>query len=160
MHPRRPRRRASDRARAAIARSALLVALLMAAVAASGGPGSSPATRTSVTACGTAKTAADVPVKVLVAKGHLACTKAKAVVRAYATAIRSGQAPGNGGGGPVSIKGWTCQGFATPVVLQTGKAAKCARHGVEILEILPPPPSPSVSASSGSASSGSTSSGS
>jgi len=150
MHPRRPRRRASDRARAAIARSALLVALLMAAVAACGGPGSSPATRTSVTACGTAKTAADVPVKVLVAKGHLACTKAKAVVRAYATAIRSGQAPGNGGGGPVSIKGWTCQGFATPVVLQTGKAAKCARHGVEILEILPPPPSPSVSASSGS----------
>ena len=61
---------------------------------------------------------------------------------AYARAIRSGLAPGNGGGGPVKIKGWTCQGFATPVVLQTGKASKCARDGVEILEILPPPPSP------------------
>jgi hypothetical protein len=122
--------------------------LLMAAVAGCSGPGSPPATRTRVTACGTAKTAADVPVKVLVAKGHLACTKARTVVRAYARAIRSGQAPGNGGGGPVTIKGWTCQGFTTPVVLQTGKAAKCARDGVEILEILPPPPSPSASAGS------------
>ncbi|HEX5190635.1 MAG TPA: hypothetical protein VFW16_13895 [Streptosporangiaceae bacterium] len=157
MHPRRARRRASGHARAAIGRSAWLVALLMAAAAGCGGPGSPPATRTSVIACGTAKTAANVPVKVLVAKGHLACTRARAVVQAYAKAIRSGQAPGNGGGGPVSIKGWTCQGFATPVVLQTGKAARCARHGVEILEILPPPASPSasVSASSGSASSGS-----
>ncbi len=67
------------------------------------------------------------------------------MVLAYAKAIRSGQAPGNGGGGPVKIKGWTCQGFTTPVVLRTGKAAKCARDGVEILEILPPLPSPSAS---------------
>ena len=89
--------------------------------------------------CGTAKTAADVPVKILIDKGSIACGTARAVVLAYAKAIRSGQAPGNGGGGPVKIKGWTCQGFTTPVVLRTGKAAKCARDGVEILEILPSP---------------------
>jgi hypothetical protein len=86
-----------------------------------------------------------VPVKVLVAEGNVACGTAKAVLLAYARAIRTGQAPGNGGGGPVQIRGWTCQGFATPVVLATGKAAKCKRDGVEILEILPPPPSPSAS---------------
>ena len=148
MYPRRSPGRAARHARATIRRSLGLIVLLTATVAGCSGPGSPPATRTRVTACGTAKTAADVPVKVLVAKGHLACAKARTVVRAYARAIRSGQAPGNGGGGPVSIKGWTCQGFTTPVVLQTGKAAKCARHGVEILEILPPPPSPSASSGS------------
>ena len=148
MHARLPPGRARRHTGAAIRRSLGVVVLLTAAVAGCGGSGSPPATRTRVTACGTAKTAADVPVKVLVAKGHLACTKARTVVRAYARAIRSGQAPGNGGGGPVSIKGWTCQGFATPVVLQTGKAAKCTRDGIEILEILPPPPSPPPPSSS------------
>ncbi|MGN6794542.1 MAG: hypothetical protein ACTHJW_19330 [Streptosporangiaceae bacterium] len=143
MHRRSPAH-ATGHARATIRRSVGLVVLLTAAAPGCGGPGS-PATRTRVVACGTAKTAAEVPVKVLVAQGNVACGTAKAVMLAYARAIRSGRAPGNGGGGPVKIKGWTCQGFATPVVLQTGKAAKCKRGDVEILEILPPPPSPSAS---------------
>lgn len=145
MHPRRSRGRAASRVRATIRRSLWLVVLLTAATAGCSGQGSQPASGAKITACGTAKTAADVPVKVLVAKGHLACGAARAVVLAYARAIRSGQAPGNGGGGPVSIKGWTCQGFATPVVLKTGRAAKCQHDDVEILEILPPPPAPSAS---------------
>jgi hypothetical protein len=59
-----------------------------------------------------------------------------AIERDYAHAIRSGQAPGNGGGGPVKIKGWTCEGFPTPTVLKTGKASKCVEDGNEILEVL------------------------
>lgn len=104
-----------------------------------------------VASCGTAKSAADVPVQVKIARGHASCSTAKAVEAAYATAIRSGHAPGNGGGGPVKVNGWTCQGFATPVVLHTGKASKCVKDGDEILEILPPVPSssPSSSATSG-----------
>ena len=146
MHRRRSFASATGHARAAIRRSVWLVALLTAAATAAGcGGQGSHATKTSVVACGTAKTAAEVPVKILVAKGKVACGTAKGVVLAYARAIRSGQAPGNGGGGPVKIRGWTCQGFATPVVLQTGRAAKCERNGVEILEILPPPTSPSAS---------------
>ena len=94
-----------------------------------------------MTACGMAKTAAAVPVRVEIVRGHLGCAQARAVVRAYAIAVRSGLAPGNGGGGPVKVKGFSCQGFATPVVLRTGKASKCVRPGVEILEVLPPPPS-------------------
>jgi hypothetical protein len=100
-----------------------------------------------VASCGTAKSAADVPVQVKIARGHASCGTAKTVEAAYATAIRSGRAPGNGGGGPVRVDGWTCQGFATPVVLRTGKASKCVKDGDEILEILPPVPAPSPSAS-------------
>ncbi|HYS30640.1 MAG TPA: hypothetical protein VEM58_00100 [Streptosporangiaceae bacterium] len=114
------------------------------------GPGAaaSSAARTYVTSCGPARTSADVPVTVEVASGHISCGTAKAVELAYAKAIRSGLEPGNGGGGPVKIMRWTCQGFATPVVLHTGKASKCTRGRDEILEILlPPSPAPSPSAS-------------
>jgi hypothetical protein len=125
-----------------------LALLITVAATGCGGSGQQPAgtaTRTRATACGMAKTAADVPVRVEIVRGHLACARAMAVVRAYATAVRSGQAPGNGGGGPVKVTGWTCQGFATPVVLRTGKASKCVSSGREILEVLPPPPSSSSS---------------
>ena len=148
MHPRRSSGRARCSARARIGRLLLLAALVTAAAAGcgtSGGAAPGSATRAKVTACGTMKTAAAVPVKVEVIRGQLACSTARTVERAYAMAIRSGRAPGNGGGGPVKIRGWTCQGFATPIVLQTGKASKCVRDGVEILEILPPVASPSAS---------------
>lgn len=130
----------------------LAAAALAGAVAAcsrSGGAHRSPGTPSAayVASCGTAKTAADVPVQVKIARGHASCGTAKAVEAAYATAIRSGRAPGNGGGGPVKVDGWTCQGFATPVVLQTGKASKCVRDGDEILEVLPPVPASSPSSS-------------
>lgn len=148
MHPRRSSGRASRLARARIGSFLWLATLVTATSAGCGnlGPaGAGPTTRARVTACGTAKTAAYVPVKVEIIRGQLACSTALAIERAYAAAIRSGQAPGNGGGGPVKIRAWTCQGFATPIVLQTGKASKCVRDGIEILEILPPVPSPSAS---------------
>lgn len=104
----------------------------------------SPSVGSYLAFCGSARTAAQVPVRVEVARGNVPCATAKAVELAYAKAIRSGLAPGNGGGGPVKIMGWTCEGFATPVVLHTGKASKCTHDSEEILEILPPP-SPSAS---------------
>jgi hypothetical protein len=99
---------------------------------------SSPASAISK-ACGTTRTAANVPVQVQVEHGQASCATAMSVERAYAKAILAGRAPGNGGGGPVNINGWTCQGFDTPEVLKTGQASKCVRHGVEILAILPAP---------------------
>jgi hypothetical protein len=93
----------------------------------------------SAISCGTTKTAANVPVQVMLSHGTVSCSAAMTIERDYAKAIRAGSAPGNGGGGPVTIDGWTCQGFATPVVLRTGQASKCVRGKSEILAVLPAP---------------------
>ncbi|HTZ94133.1 MAG TPA: hypothetical protein VMB74_17215 [Streptosporangiaceae bacterium] len=90
----------------------------------------------SIQDCGTSRTAANVPVEVEIYRGTVSCKTAMAVEASYATAIKHGDAPGNGGGGPVSVSGWTCQGFATPELLKTGDTSKCAKKGTEILEIL------------------------
>ena len=59
--------------------------------------------------------------------------------RAYATALASGRAPGNGGGGPVAVRGWVCTGFDTPEILRTGDASKCTKGTAEVLAVLPSP---------------------
>lgn len=112
-----------------------LIALLLAVAA---GCGSTPAkAKPKITACGTTKTAANVPIHIEVTSGHVSCSTAMSIEHKYAAAIRSGLAPGNGGGGPVKVNGWVCQGYATPVVLRTGKASKCVKDGTQILAILP-----------------------
>ena len=90
--------------------------------------------------CGTGKTAAGVPVLVEVGQGPVGCHTAMMIERAYAAALASGHAPGNGGGGPVSIKGWVCQGFNTPEILRTGDTSKCSKGPSEILAVLAMPP--------------------
>jgi len=152
MDPRGSSARARRRARPRATSFLGLAALMVLAAACSRHP--SPAPRNSpgatVLKCGQARTSANVPVDVEVVRGGTSCAAALAVERGYAEAIRSGKEPGNGGGGPVKVRGWTCQGFATPVLLATGKASKCVRHGSEILAILPPAtPASSPSASSG-----------
>jgi hypothetical protein len=94
--------------------------------------------------CGTSRTAANVPVVVKIGHGSIACTTAMQIEQAYAAKLQSGQAPGNGGGGPITVNGWVCQGFPTPEVLRTGQASECRKDSTtEILAILP---SPTVSA--------------
>jgi hypothetical protein len=89
------------------------------------------------TTCGTARTAADVPVIIKVATGSVACSTALEIENEYAARIRAGQVPGTGGGAPIRVGGWTCQGFNTPQVLSTGDASRC-RHGeTSILAVLP-----------------------
>jgi len=104
-----------------------------------GGPATKPTAQAMVTSCGTTRTAAAVPVHIQVRRGSVSCTTAMTVERAYAKDILDGHAPGNGGGGPVTVHGWTCQGFATPVVLKTGKASRCVQGSSEILAVLPTP---------------------
>lgn len=86
--------------------------------------------------CGTTKTAADVPVLIKVAKGTVECGTAMRIEDEYAAKIRSGQVPGNGGGAPVKVDGWTCQGTDTTTTLQTGEASQCHQGGTEIIAIL------------------------
>jgi hypothetical protein len=90
-------------------------------------------------ACGTGKTAAGVPVVVKIAHGPVSCRTALKIEKAYAAALASGHAPGNGGGGPVSVRGWVCSGFDTPEILRTGDASKCTKGPAEVLAVLPNP---------------------
>ena len=103
----------------------------------------SPGPTVPATPCGTTHTAAGVPVNVEVV-GQASCREALTVERAYSRAVASGKVPGNGGGAPVTIHGWICQGYATQQLLATGRASACRRHGTQILAVLPTPsPSPS-----------------
>jgi len=93
-------------------------------------------------ACGTTRTGVNVPVIIEIGKGQVTCGTALQVEDSYATLIRNGDVRGNGGGAPVKVSGWTCQGFPTPEVLKTGQTSACHNHGAEVLAVLPPPSAP------------------
>jgi hypothetical protein len=114
-----------------VAVGAVLVTGCSSAKATSGaGPGAT---------CGTTQTAANVPVVIKVAKGTVDCSTAMQVENQYAAKIRNGQVQGNGGGAPVAVNGWTCQGYNTPEVLSTGNASQCHSGSAAILAVLPVP---------------------
>jgi hypothetical protein len=119
-----------------------LIALACALAATFALAGCSTATKpatASIQDCGTGRTAANVPVEIEVYRGEVACSAALQIEASYAKAIVDGKAPGNGGGGPVTVSGWTCQGLATPQLLKTGETSKCAKDGHEIVAILKSP---------------------
>jgi len=89
--------------------------------------------------CGTTRTAADVPVIIKVTEGTVDCGMAMRVENEYAAMIRAGQVPGNGGGAPVAVSGWICQGYPTPEVLSTGDASQCHTASAAIVAVLPVP---------------------
>jgi hypothetical protein len=89
--------------------------------------------------CGTTRTAADVPVIIKIVKGTVDCGTAIRVENEYAAKIRAGQVQGNGGGAPVAVSGWTCQGYPTPEVLSTGNASQCHSGSAAIVAVLPVP---------------------
>src|SRR6516225_186117 len=100
---------------------------------------------TPLTGCGTTRTSAGVPVEIEIQHGPVPCRAALAVERAYARALASGKVPGNGGGAPVTIRGWVCKGFATPQVLATGHTSACTKGATQILAVLEMPTSPTPS---------------
>ena len=124
-----------------VAAAAVLLAVTGCGSSATSSPAGSGVTGSAagMTVCGTTRTAANVPVHIQIAHGRVSCATALKVERDYTKAILSGDVPGNGGGAPVHVQGWTCQGFATPVVLKTGEASKCVQGSKEILAILPVP---------------------
>jgi hypothetical protein len=102
---------------------------------AAGGPRAS-ASSAATSHCGQARTAAGVPVYVEIV-GQASCHDAMTVERDYSRALASGKVPGNGGGAPVTIHGWICQGYDTPQVLATGRASACRKNGSQIIAVLP-----------------------
>lgn len=121
--------------RGAAGGAAVLAGLAAACVA---GCSSGPASDAGTT-CGTARTGAGVPVQIKVARGDVACGTALTVEDKYASMVRNGQVHGNGGGAPVTVNGWTCQGYLTPQILRTGDASQCHTSSSEILAVLPSP---------------------
>jgi hypothetical protein len=110
------------------------------------GCSSAKATSDAGATCGTTRTAANVPVIIKIAKGSVNCGTALQVEKQYAAKIRDGQVPGNGGGAPVTVSGWTCQGYNTPEVLSTGNASQCHTSDAAILAVLPVPAPQSTAA--------------
>lgn len=86
--------------------------------------------------CGTTRTDANVPVIIKVAKGSVDCATVMNVEQRYAAMIRNGDVRGNGGGAPVQVDGWTCQGFPTPQVLRTGNASECHTASATVVAVL------------------------
>ncbi len=113
-----------------LAGGAGLLAGCASAPAAGAGPGAS---------CGTTRTAADVPVIIRVTKGTVNCGTALQVENEYAAKVMAGQVQGNGGGAPVTVSGWTCQGYPTPELLSTGNASQCHTSSAAIVAVLPVP---------------------
>jgi hypothetical protein len=98
-----------------------------AATAASGSAG---------TSCGVTRTAVNVPVTVQVVKGTVSCAEVLRVEQGYAARVRQGDLKGNGGGSPVAVDGWTCQGYPTPEVLRTGDASECHKASAEVVAVV------------------------
>jgi hypothetical protein len=99
--------------------------------------------------CGTTRTAVNVPVIIEVEKGAAACSLAMRIQDAYTDEVRAGRVRGTGGGAPVQVDGWTCQGEDTPTIVQTGEASECHRDGTQIVAVLNLQAAPSPSGSSG-----------
>ncbi len=103
------------------------------------GCSSTPPTAGAGATCGSTHSAAGVPVTIKVTKGSVNCNTAMQVENEYATKIKDGQVRGNGGGAPVVVSGWTCQGYNTQEVLSTGNASQCHTGSATILAVLPVP---------------------
>lgn len=113
-----------------LAGGAGLLAGCASATTAGAGPGAS---------CGTTRTAANVPVIIRVAKGTVNCGTALQVEDEYAAKIRAGLVRGNGGGAPVTVSGWTCQGYSAPEVLSKRNASQCYTGDAAIVAVLTVP---------------------
>jgi hypothetical protein len=87
------------------------------------------------------RTAVNVPVVIQVAKGTVNCAAALRVEQGYAAMIKKGDIRGNGGGAPVSVDGWTCQGYSTTQALRTGNTSECHTAKAEVVAVLAVPSS-------------------
>lgn len=105
-----------------------------AGVNASASPAAAPAGRD----CGTAYSPAHVPV-IIQASDGVDCSLALQIQRRYSKKLDAGEAPGNGGGGPVPVDGWICEGYPTPQVLRTGRASECHKGSLRFFAVLPAP---------------------
>jgi hypothetical protein len=109
-----------------------LIAGLIAGCAASG-----TTTAKAAAACGHTLTAVNIAVMIKIGRGPVTCPTAMTVENSYAAMVRSGELRGNGGGAPVSVHGWTCQGYTSAEIAQNDRVSVCAKGDEEIFAWLP-----------------------
>ena len=131
--------RAATRARWRLTAIGPVAALAVGSVLAGCSSGGSATTSTA--SCGSMRTAVNVPVVIQVAKGAVNCAAALRVEHSYAAMIKKGDIHGNGGGAPVSVDGWTCQGYTTTQALRTGNTSECHTAKAEVVAVLAVPSS-------------------
>jgi hypothetical protein len=134
--------RTKGRAMVSTVAAAGLASLLVACSSASAAHSPSPGSLGS--SCGTTRTDANVPVVIKVVKGTVNCGTVLSVENGYATMVKTGKVRGNGGGAPVQVDGWTCQGYSTPELLRTGNTSQCHTRSAEVVAELPVPSTPST----------------
>jgi hypothetical protein len=115
---------------ATAALGASVLAVLLAGCSAGPAPGATG------TACGHTRTAVNVPVVIMVARGTVNCATAMRAEAGYAAAVKAGDLRGNGGGAPVTVDGWTCESYPTHEVLRTGNASECRTASAEVVAVL------------------------
>ena len=109
-----------------------LTAGLIAGCAASG-----TATPDAAATCGHTLTAVNIAVMIKIGRGPVTCPTAMTVENSYSAVVRSGELRGNGGGAPVSVHGWTCQGYTSAEIAQNNRVSVCAKGDEEIFAWLP-----------------------
>jgi hypothetical protein len=138
---RRPRLSRSPRSRLdPLARiSSFIMAAALAAGSAAGCATSGVSTPGTPATCGRTRTGVNVAVVITIGRGSVSCPAAMTVEKSYAALIRAGDVRGNGGGAPVSVHGWTCQGYTSAEITRTSRVSVCVQGSAEIFAVLPPP---------------------
>jgi hypothetical protein len=122
----------------------LIGSLILATALAAGCTTSGASTPDAPAACGRARTGVNVAVVIRIGRGPVSCPAAMTVEKSYAALIRAGDLRGNGGGAPVKVDGWTCQGYTSTEISETSRVSVCVKGGAEIFAVLPRASTPPV----------------
>lgn len=119
----------------------LSLAALLTAAGCGGSSHHTTGTKAAGVDCGTVKTPAGISADLKVTQGKVDCPQAVSVYRTYFGDLAKGAAPGQGGGGSVTVQGWNCDSYPTPQMQQTGKGGYCSKAGATVTAYITAPPS-------------------
>jgi hypothetical protein len=100
------------------------------------GPGAEPKAARSPTAgaadCGKVDAAGGAPAYLKVTTGSATCAEAVSVYQAFFAEIAEGKAPGQGSGGGLAVRGWSCVIYPPDRIRRNGRGADCTKGGTTV----------------------------
>jgi hypothetical protein len=107
----------------------LFVVILLAATGC--GPGTEPRTAEPPTAgtadCGKVDAAGGASAYLRITRGSATCPEAVSVYTAFFAEIAAGKAPGQGSGGRLAVRGWSCVIHPPDTIQRDGRGADCTK---------------------------------